>query len=158
MGLYCSVKYLGLQYRFGENLYMLSLEPQGRRIHQGRIQRRKIEFWKYQHLGSGQRPLKDLKGEKEMATHSSILAWKSPWTEEPGGLQSMGLHGWACVHEGGGRWIGSNKLVELKKEKKGLKGIRFSVPLPGIKSASPILEGQDHQGSPRRHVFLKRLL
>ena len=41
--------------------------------------------------------------EKEMATHSSILAWKSPWTEEPGGLQSMGLHDWACVHEGGGR-------------------------------------------------------
>ena len=29
--------------------------------------------------------------EKEMATHSSILAWKSPWTEEPGGLKSMGL-------------------------------------------------------------------
>ena len=34
-----------------------------------------------------------------MATHSSILAWKSSWTEEPGGLQSMGLqrvgHDWA---------------------------------------------------------------
>ena len=28
--------------------------------------------------------------EKEMATHSSILAWKISWTEEPGGLQSMG--------------------------------------------------------------------
>ena len=28
--------------------------------------------------------------EKEMATHSSILAWKIPWTEEPGRLQSMG--------------------------------------------------------------------
>ena len=28
--------------------------------------------------------------EKEMATHSSILAWGIPWTEEPGGLQSMG--------------------------------------------------------------------
>ena len=28
--------------------------------------------------------------EKEMATHSSILAWKIPWTEEPGQLQSMG--------------------------------------------------------------------
>ena len=27
--------------------------------------------------------------EKEMATHSSILAWKIPWTEEPGQLQSM---------------------------------------------------------------------
>ena len=28
--------------------------------------------------------------EKGMATHSSILAWRIPWTEEPGGLQSMG--------------------------------------------------------------------
>ena len=28
--------------------------------------------------------------DKEMATHSSILAWKIPWTEEPGWLQSMG--------------------------------------------------------------------
>ena len=27
---------------------------------------------------------------KEMATHSDVLAWKFPWTEEPGGLQSMG--------------------------------------------------------------------
>ena len=29
--------------------------------------------------------------EKGMATHVSILAWRIPWTEEPGGLQSMGL-------------------------------------------------------------------
>ena len=29
--------------------------------------------------------------EKEMATHSSVLAWKIPWTEVPGRLQSMGL-------------------------------------------------------------------
>ena len=28
--------------------------------------------------------------EKGMATHSNILAWENPWTEEPGGLQSMG--------------------------------------------------------------------
>ena len=28
--------------------------------------------------------------EEEMATHSSVLAWKIPWTEEPGGVQSMG--------------------------------------------------------------------
>ena len=39
--------------------------------------------------------------EKEMATHSSILAWRIPWTEEPGGLQSMGLQRvyvvWFCV-------------------------------------------------------------
>ena len=37
--------------------------------------------------------------EKGMATHSSILAWKIPWTEEPNGLQSMGsqrvIHDWA---------------------------------------------------------------
>ena len=36
--------------------------------------------------------------EKGMATHSSILAWKIPWTEEPGGLQSLGVqrvgHSW----------------------------------------------------------------
>ena len=30
--------------------------------------------------------------EEEMATHSSILAWRIPWTEEPGVLQSMGSH------------------------------------------------------------------
>ena len=40
--------------------------------------------------------------EKEMATHSSILAWKIPWTEEPGGLRSMGSqrvgHDWANLH------------------------------------------------------------
>ena len=39
--------------------------------------------------------------EKEMATHSSILAWKISWTEEPGRLQSMGLqrvaHDWATA-------------------------------------------------------------
>ena len=40
--------------------------------------------------------------EKEMATHSSILAWKVPWTEESGGLQSMRLqraeHRWMIKH------------------------------------------------------------
>ena len=32
--------------------------------------------------------------EQEMATYASILAWKIPWTEEPGGLQSMRLQSW----------------------------------------------------------------
>ena len=40
--------------------------------------------------------------ETGMATHSSILAWRIPWTEEPGGLQSMGSqrvgHGWTTNH------------------------------------------------------------
>ena len=44
--------------------------------------------------------------EKEMATHSSILAWKISWTEEPGGLQSMGSqrvgHDWATNTHGPG--------------------------------------------------------
>ena len=39
--------------------------------------------------------------EKEMATHSSILAWRIPWTEEPGGLQFLGSqrvrHDWAAA-------------------------------------------------------------
>ena len=45
--------------------------------------------------------------EREMTTNSSILAWRIPWTEEPGGLQSMGSqrdeHDWALKHapEGG---------------------------------------------------------
>ena len=34
--------------------------------------------------------------EKEMATHSSILAWRIPWTEEPGGIQSTGSHRVGC--------------------------------------------------------------
>ena len=34
---------------------------------------------------------------KEMAMHSSILAWKIAWTEEPGGLQSMGLQSWTWL-------------------------------------------------------------
>ena len=46
-------------------------------------------------------------GEKEIAPHSSTLAWKIPWTEEPGRLQSMGSqrveHDWAAsVSEGNG--------------------------------------------------------
>ena len=51
--------------------------------------------------GSGRSP-----GGEGMATHSSILAWRIPWTEEPGGLQSIGSqkvgHDWsdlACTHQ-----------------------------------------------------------
>ena len=43
-----------------------------------------------QYLG-WEEPLKE-----EMTTHSSILAWEIPWTEEPGGLQSMGSQGIRC--------------------------------------------------------------
>ena len=55
---------------------------------------------------------------KEMATHSSILAWKIPWTEKPGRLQSMSSqrvrHDWAT------------SLYDLKYVVKFFKGISFS--------------------------------
>ena len=44
-----------------------------------------------QSLGQGD-PL-----DEGMVTHSSILAWKIPWTKEPGGLQSMGMQSWTPV-------------------------------------------------------------
>ena len=54
-------------------------------------------------------PLKE-----EMVTHSSILAWRVPWVEEPGGLQSMGLprmgHNWGTKH------IGTHSLEEGRWE------------------------------------------
>ena len=37
--------------------------------------------------------------EREMATHSSTLAWKISWTEKPGGLQSMGLQSWTWLSD-----------------------------------------------------------
>ena len=46
-----------------------------------------MQVIRIQSLGQGD-PL-----EKEVVTHSSILAWEIPWKEEPGGLQSMGVHG-----------------------------------------------------------------
>ena len=39
---------------------------------------------------AGLDPGSGISPEEEMVTHSSILAWRIPWTEEPGGLQSMG--------------------------------------------------------------------
>ena len=49
--------------------------------------------------------------EEEMIPHSSILAWKIPWTEEPGGLQSMGLKESDTTES-------LNTNTDLKKKKK----------------------------------------
>ena len=46
-----------------------------------------MRAWSLDLRGAHEDPL-----EKEMATRSSILAWKIPWTEKPGGLQSMGSY------------------------------------------------------------------
>ena len=45
-----------------------------------------------------------------MATHSSILAWKTPWTQEPGGLQSMGSQ------RGGHDWVTNTTLLLLRQK------------------------------------------
>ena len=73
--------------------------------------------------------------EKEMATHSSILYWKVPWTEEPEGLQSMGSQrvrqDWAHTDQKGTRFF--------HFQKRGPKGVRF--PFLGIRmDVNPILD------------------
>ena len=53
-----------------------------------------------------------------MATHLSILAWRIPWTEEPGGLPSMGSHITERLTldlEGGGAWEGKELHVQWTK-------------------------------------------
>ena len=52
--------------------------------------------------------------EKEMATHSSILAWEIPWTGEPGGLQSLGSQ------KVGHYWVTNIHTWELERTKTGL--------------------------------------
>ena len=53
--------------------------------------------------------------EQGMATHSRVLAWRTPWTEKPGGLQSMGsqrVGDWARVPLGAG-WTDKVRLVYI---------------------------------------------
>ena len=52
--------------------------------------------------------------EKEMATHSSTLAWKIPWSEEPGRLQSMGL-----------QRVRHDRVTSLAKARNYLKGFIY---------------------------------
>ena len=65
--------------------------------------------------------------EKEMATHSSIFPWKIPWTEEPGGLQSMGSqgvgHDWATEH-----------MCFLSKSKLNIKNSQKNEPLQEMRT------------------------
>ena len=57
--------------------------------------------------------------EKEMAIHSSILAWKIPWMEEPGGLQSMGSQ--RVRHD----WVTSLSLIYIVSIPYNTKGMRL---------------------------------
>ena len=49
--------------------------------------------------------------EEDMANYSSILAWKIPWTEEPGRLQSMGLQSWTRLSDFTSLHFTSNHLL-----------------------------------------------
>ena len=57
----------------------------------------------------GSFPALERSPEKGMAIHSSILAWRIPWTEEPGGLQSIGLQSWTLkllsTHPHTAHWV-----------------------------------------------------
>ena len=63
--------------------------------------------------------------EEGMATHSSILAWRIPWTEEPGGLQSVGLQ---RVRQG---WVTTHSIQPLANgERESSKQILMTLQLP----------------------------
>ena len=70
---------------------------------------------------------------KEMATHSSTLAWEIPWTEEPGGLQSMLLqrvgHDWVIHSHTCFIYLRSHSNSNKNKQKQTLKQNNNSVPL-----------------------------
>ena len=79
--------------------------------------------------------------EEEMATYCSVLAWRIPWTEEPGGLQSMGLqrvrHDWGTEHiymqdAYTQRWIkycSCLKEMEIVHEERGMEEISKNLPV-----------------------------
>ena len=94
--------------------------------------------------------------EKEMATHSSILAWRIPWTEEPDGLQPMGSqrvgHNWATSLSLSLGYVGlicstwdlSLQSMDSWVMTRGLScSLEYGIldPWPGIKTLSAALQG-----------------
>ena len=75
-----------------------------------------------------------------MATHSSILAWRIPWTEEPGGLQSVGSHSWIRLSD-----LAAAAVVIccccLVAESGSAISSSGDLPDPGIKPGSPAMAG-----------------
>ena len=78
--------------------------------------------------------------EKEMASCSSILAWGIPWTEEPGGLQSVGLqtvrHDWAPAPP---ESLGKGRSASFRKTRGGREGLQLKkCARVGLAGSSPI--------------------
>ena len=92
----------------------------------------------------------DYSSEKAMAPHSSTLAWKIPWTEEPGGLQSMGSlrvrHDFTLVAACGLLTVVASPVAEYRLQGAGSKVLHTGSVAPqrvrpGIKLVSPALAG-----------------
>ena len=92
--------------------------------------------------------------EKETATPSSVLAWEIPWTEEPGGLQSMGSQKLDTTER-----LNSNKAAVLVNSALGPQGpyglLAFHQPLNSLTGSDLMVQNSDQDSS--HHRFLKSL-
>ena len=86
-----------------------------------------------------------------MATHSSILAWKIPWTEEPSGLQSVGLQSQTqlstCTHAAGSTLMAESEeetecLLMKVREESGKAGLKLNTQKTKIMALGPITSWQ----------------
>ena len=80
------------------------------------------------------------KVEKEIATHSSVLAWKIPGTEEPGGLLSMGSHSWTQLK----RLSSSSGSIICSAMFKCMNCMKIRVVLSKMQSVKEILEIEEY--------------
>ena len=94
--------------------------------------------------------------EKEVATHSSILPWKSPWTEEPGGVQPMRLQ--RVGHDN--TTLMAESKVELKslfmkvKEESEKVGLKLNINKMNIIASGPITSRQIDGETVANLIFL----
>ena len=127
-------------------LGMASQVAQGLRIYLSMQEMQETQLWS---LGQ-EDPL-----EEGMATHPSILAWRSPWTEEPGGIQSMGSkrvrHDWAHTLMGVGR--GSVTVYDFEG---GLQGFHHMVWIGSARIQLPIVSHLPNGGLKLMLHFLFR--
>ena len=87
--------------------------------------------------------------EKEIATHSNILAWKIPWIEEPGGLQSMGLqgvrHDLATTQQQAPRCSQCRRSMLHTEEVKSLSRVQLFATLWTVSHKAPLSMGFSRQ-------------
>ena len=99
--------------------------------------------------------------EKGMATHSRILAWRIPWTEEPGGLHSMGSHrvrhDWATNTDLPNPLEGGLTEFHFKESKSSPLGLRWGV-LEGKMKAITLIWDELVQKEQKQHGQLSLLL